>query len=74
MTEIASHIFREENLEIAIHGTKSKFPKIQLKVELLLNALKNANSRYSEKHSDLILLDDFKEGQILYKNFFKTPL
>jgi len=24
MTEIASHLFREENLEIAIHGTKAK--------------------------------------------------
>jgi len=62
MTEIASHIFREENLEIAIHGTKSKFPKIQLKIELLLNTLKNSNSRYSEKHSELVLIDDFKEG------------
>jgi hypothetical protein len=41
MTEIASHLFREENLEIAVHGTKAKFPLIQLKIELLLNAIKN---------------------------------
>jgi len=41
MTDIASHLFREENMEIAIHGSKSKFPLIQMKVELLLNAIKN---------------------------------
>ena len=76
MTEIASHIFREENLEIAIHGNKDKFDLIQLKLEMLLNSMKNENSRYSEKHSDLILLPDneFTGEQTLYKNFFKTPL
>jgi len=25
MTEIASYIFREENLEFAVHGSKKKF-------------------------------------------------
>lgn len=30
--------------------------------------------RDNQNHKDLILLDDFKDGQILYKNFFKTPL
>jgi Zn-dependent M16 (insulinase) family peptidase len=74
MTEIASHLFREENLEIAIHGNPAKFPLIQMKLELLLNALKNENSRYSERTSDIIMLDDFKDGQLMYKNFFKTPL
>jgi hypothetical protein len=28
MTEIASYVFREENLEIAIHGNKEKFDLI----------------------------------------------
>jgi Zn-dependent M16 (insulinase) family peptidase len=45
-----------------------------LKVELLLNAIKNQNSRYSQKQQSLLLTDEFKDGQILYKNFFKTPL
>lgn len=49
MTEIASHLFREENLEIAIHGNPAKWPLIQLKLELLLNALKNENSRFKER-------------------------
>lgn len=76
MTEIASYIFREENLEIAVHGNKDKFDLIQLKIEMLLNAMKNENSRFSEKHSDLIMLPDneFTGDQVLYKNFFKTPL
>jgi hypothetical protein len=76
MTEIASHVFREENLEIAIHGNKDKFDLLQLKIELLLNAIKNENSRFKEQHSDLILLPDgeFTGEQTLYKNFFKTPL
>lgn len=73
MTEIASHLFREENLEIAVHGNKDKFPMIQLKLELLLNAIKNENSRYTSKSNDLIALPDFT-NQTLYKNFFKTPL
>lgn len=74
MTEIASYLFREENLEIAVHGSKAKQNLIQLKIELLLNAIKNENSRYGQKHSEILLLDDFKSGQILYKNFFKSPL
>lgn len=28
MTDIASHLFREENLEIAVHGSKAKFDLI----------------------------------------------
>lgn len=28
MTEIASYVFREENLEIAVHGSKDKFDLI----------------------------------------------
>ena len=73
MTEIASYIFREENLEIAIHGSSKKFELIQMKLELMLNTIKNNNSRYSQKHANIDLLSDFKEPQ-LYKNFFKTPL
>lgn len=29
MTEIASYVFREENLEIAIHGNKNRFELIK---------------------------------------------
>ena len=53
MTEIASYAFREENLEIAVHGNKDKFDLIQLKIEMLLNAMKNENSRFKERHSDI---------------------
>lgn len=76
MTEIASYVFREENLEVAVHGNKDKFDLIQLKIEMLMNAMKNENSRFSERHSDIIMLpeDEFTGNQTLYKNFFKTPL
>ena len=76
MTEIASFVFREENLEFAIHGNKKKFDLIQLKIEMLLNAMKNENSRFSEKHKNHQLLpaDEWSGKQTLYKNFFKTPL
>lgn len=47
MTEIAAHVFREENMEVAVHGSKAKFDLIQLKLEMLLNAMKNENSLYS---------------------------
>lgn len=75
MTEIASYVFREENLEFAIHGNKEKFDLIQMKLELLLNSMKNENSRFKEKHSDIAEIPaDFAGEQTLYKNFFKTPL
>ena len=51
MSEIASYVFREENIEIAVHGNKEKFDLLQMKLELLLNSLKNENSRYKEKHT-----------------------
>lgn len=60
MTDIAAHIFTEENLEIAVHGNASKFPLIQMKIEMMLNALKNHNSMYSEKQSPIIMLEDMK--------------
>jgi hypothetical protein len=76
MTDIASHLFTEQNISFAVHGNKSKFNLIQLKLELLLNSLKNNNSRFSERQSDLILLpeDEFSGKPLYYKNFFKTPL
>ena len=62
MTEIASHLFCEENLEIAIHGTKSKQPLIQLKIELMLNSLKNQNSNFNQNTKQILMLNDFKDG------------
>lgn len=56
MTEIASYVFREENLEFAIHGNKNRFDLIQLKIEMLLNAMKNENSRFSESYKNHPLL------------------
>jgi Zn-dependent M16 (insulinase) family peptidase len=73
MTEIASFIFREENLEFAIHGSPKKFDLIQMKLELLLNSIKNNNSRYAQSHPVVEKISDFTTPQ-LYKNFFKTPL
>ena len=73
MTEIASYIFREENIEFSVHGNKKKFELIKLKLDLLLNALKNENSRYKEKHPNILKLEDF-DKPLYYKNFFKTPL
>ena len=73
MTEIASYIFREENLEFAIHGSPKKFDVIQMKLELMLNSIKNNNSRYSERHPSIEKITEFT-APLLYKNFFKTPL
>jgi Zn-dependent M16 (insulinase) family peptidase len=35
MTEIASYIFREENIEFSVHGNQKKFSLIKLKLEML---------------------------------------
>lgn len=75
MTEIASFIFREENMEFSVHGNKKKFGLIKLKLEMLLKSMSNENSRFSEKHPNLIKLDgEFEDGPTYYQNFFKTPL
>lgn len=76
MTEIASYVFREENMEFSVHGNKKKFSLIKLKLELLLNSMKNENSRFSEKIPNLALINgEFEGGKpSYYKNFFKTPL
>jgi hypothetical protein len=37
MTDIASYVFREENIEFSVHGNKKKFSLIKLKLEMLLN-------------------------------------
>jgi len=58
MSEIASFVFREENLEIAVHGHKSKFDLIHLKLEMMLNSLKNENSRFQESYPNLEKVED----------------
>lgn len=73
MTEIASHLFRQQNLEIAIHGNSSKFPLIEMKLEMLLNSLSQNNSEYKRSQSKVELLEDFTKP-LYYQNFFKTPL
>lgn len=74
MTEIASYVFREENLEFSVHGSQKKFALIQLKLELLLNALKNENSRYLEKYNNVEKIKEEFDLPVYYKHFFKTPL
>ena len=76
MTEIASYIFREENIEFSVHGNQKKFSLIKLKLEMLMNSMKNENSRFTEKIPNLVTLtSEFEQGKpTYYKNFFKTPL
>ena len=74
MTEIASYVLREDNLEFSIHGNKRKFNLVQMKLELLLNSMKNENSRYKSTFPELTLIPDEFKQPIYYKNFFKTPL
>jgi len=76
MTEIASYLFREENIELCVHGNQKKFALIKLKLEMLLNSMKNENSRFSEKIPNLNTMNSEFEGgkPTFYKNFFKTPL
>ena len=71
MTEIASYAFTAENMEIAVHGNKKKFPLIQAKLEVMLNALKNENSRFNST-TDVNKMEF--EKPVYYKSFFKTPL
>jgi len=74
MTEIASYVFTEHNLEFAIHGYKRKFPLIQMKLELLLNQIKNENSRYMERQPTLETLQSEFQEPVYHKMYFKTPL
>lgn len=74
MTEIASYLFREENIEFAIHGNKNKFELVKLKLEMLLNNIKNQNSRYAERCSDILRIESEFADQRYYQHFFKTPL
>jgi Zn-dependent M16 (insulinase) family peptidase len=71
LTEIASYLFREESLEFAVHGSQSKFSLIEFKLEMLLNQMKNNNSRYLEK---LPAVQPNEFTQTYFKTFFKTPL
>ena len=49
MSEIASYLFREQNMEISVHGNKNKFKNIRQKIEELLSKIKEENSLYSQK-------------------------
>lgn len=57
MTEIASFIFREDNIEFAVHGNKAKFELIMMKLELLVNQMSKENSRFHEHHSNIERID-----------------
>lgn len=74
MTEIASYLFREDNIEFAIHGNKAKFNLIKLKLEMLVNQIKNENSRFSEEHSNILRIESEFSQPKYHLNYFKTPL
>ena len=41
---------------------------------MLLNSMKNENSRFSDKIPNLVSISSEFDKPIFYKNFFKTPL
>ena len=45
-----------------------------MKIELLLNQIKNENSRFSESISDIKLLEKEFKAPVYHQTFFKTPL
>jgi Zn-dependent M16 (insulinase) family peptidase len=47
LTDIASYAFNKDTIAISVHGKKDKFDLIQVKIEMMLNQIKNENSRYS---------------------------
>ena len=74
MTEIASYLFREDNIEFAIHGNMAKKELIMMKLELLLNSIKNNNSRYTETPSEILRIESEFNNPKYHMQFFKTPL
>jgi hypothetical protein len=66
LTEIASYLVREDNITLAVHGSKSKFKLMELKLEMLLNQVKNENSRFKERHPDILSLKDEFDRQIFH--------
>lgn len=53
LTEIASYVFTEHNIEFAVHGNKNKFELLMLKLELLVNSMSKNNSRFHERTSNI---------------------
>ena len=49
LTELASHLFREENMSFAVTGDQKGFELMNLKLEMLVNAIRNDNSLAQEK-------------------------
>jgi Zn-dependent M16 (insulinase) family peptidase len=73
MTEIASYLFREDNLEFCVHGSRRRLDLIKLKLEMLLNQMKNENSRYSQRIPSPSIEGEFRAPNYS-ASFFKTPL
>ena len=74
LTDLASNIFREENMSIAITGHKSKFKLVELKLEMIMNAISKENSLAREKLNPKFTSSKGNFEQKFYKNFFETPL
>lgn len=74
LTDLASHVFREENMSIAVTGDKSKFKFMDLKLEMMIHAIRNENSRAKDLLNHLYEKDTSKFSPTYYKHFFETPL
>jgi presequence protease len=73
-TDLASYLFREENITFAVTGDKKKFQLVELKLQMILNAICNENSRAKEKLNHLSLDETIKFEQIYCQHYFETPL
>lgn len=74
LTDLAAHVFREENMSFAVTGQKSKFKLVEFKLEMILNAIAKENSLAREKLNAKAILSKDKFEQRFYKNYFETPL
>lgn len=76
MTDIASFALTQKTIEVAIHGSSRKFPKTEMKLEVLFNHMKNENSRFTlePRLIDLTAENGAFTQPVYDKNFFKTPL
>lgn len=74
LTDLASHVMREENISFAVTGDKKKFKLVDLKLQMIHNAIINENSRAQEKLNHLPVGGNSDFKQLFYQNYFETPL
>ena len=74
LTDLASHLFREENMSFAVTGDQQRFELMNLKLEMLVNAIRNENSLAQERLNSSYGIDTSPFETVYHKNFFETPL